>query len=47
MKKRQILRIVRYFISRSGYCDHRPLGDCGRCVGRWIREAIRKSETTK
>ena len=47
MKKDQVGLIVKYILQKIGYCHHQPLRDCGKCIGKWIREAIRKSEAAK
>lgn len=47
MKKDKIERLVAYVLSNIGSCPHLPLGDCGICIGKWIRDGIRKVEEAK
>lgn len=47
MKKGQVARIVKYILSKIGYCQHDPLRDCKKCIGKWIRDGIKKSESAK
>ena len=43
MTAKQINKIVRLVLKEIGYCDHSQYADCGRCVSRWIRNAIKKT----
>lgn len=45
MKNDKVDLIVKYILKKIGYCPHESLRDCGKCIGKWIREAIRKSES--
>ncbi len=45
MKKYQVDFVVKYILKKIGYCHHEPLRDCGKCIEKWIREGIRKSES--
>ncbi len=47
VKKDQVDLIVKYILKKIGYCHHEPLRDCSRCISKWIREAIKKSEPAK
>jgi hypothetical protein len=45
VKNDKVDLIVKYILKKIGYCPHESLRDCGKCIGKWIREAIRKSES--
>jgi len=53
VKKGQVARIVKYILSKIGYCRHDPprgigpFRDCKKCIGKWIRDGIKKSESAK
>ena len=47
MKQKQVSFIVDYVLLKIGYCRHNQLADCKPCIARWIRQAIRKSESAK
>lgn len=47
MKKDQIDFVVKYLVVRIGSCQHKPWTDCGKCIGRWLRDAIKKSKSAK
>lgn len=42
ISKKEIDRIVKFFLSGSLYCPHDSYRDCNRCTARLIRESIKK-----
>lgn len=40
--EKQMNKIVKDVLRRRCWCEHDNYMDCNRCLGKWIRNAIKK-----